>query len=115
MSVLPLFFLLAAVSWYWYSGARARERAVRVALDVCRAQQVQFLDGTVTLLRTRLRRDRGGQLGFQRTYRFEYSEDSASRREGFVVMLGSNVDAVGLAPASSHGPPTPTGRQGERE
>lgn len=115
MSLVPLFLLLAAFGLYWYTGAQAREKAVRVAIEACRAQRIQFLDGSVTLLRTRLRRGQSGRLGLQRTFRFEYSEDSASRRQGFVVMAGSTVEAVGLAPGSADDQSTATTRRSPLE
>lgn len=97
MSEWLLLAAVAAAAWYWYSSLRAREQASRAAAEVCRRQQFQFLDETVALQRLSVARNDHGRLALRRTYRFEYSHVGDDRKEGFVIMLGSRIETVGLA------------------
>jgi hypothetical protein len=83
----------------WDSALGAREAANRIARDACSRAVVQFLDGTVAFAGFRLRR--AGRLALLRTYTFDYTTDGVDRAQGFVVMAGGRVEAVGLAGASS--------------
>jgi hypothetical protein len=81
----------------WYSALGAREAANRIARDACSRAVVQFLDGTVAYAGLRLRRDSRGKLRLLRTYTFDYTSDGFERAQGFIIMAGSSVEAVGLA------------------
>jgi hypothetical protein len=83
----------------WDSALGAREAANRIARDACSRAVVQLLDGTVAFAGFRLRR--AGRLELLRTYTFDYTTDGVDRAQGFVVMSGGRVEAVGLAGASS--------------
>jgi hypothetical protein len=74
---------------------RAREAANRVAIDACGRRSLQFLDGTVALTKLRPRLD-DGRLRIERTYVFDYAVDGVERASGFVIMLGHDVQHVGL-------------------
>lgn len=95
MSILVLLLSLVLLVWFWQDTLAAREQAGRAALDACRHQALQLLDGTVVLKRTVLARRPGG-LAFRRTFQFAYSPEGDSRRVGFVIMLGRRVESVGL-------------------
>ncbi len=88
--------MLGLLAWLWQSSLLAREAAVRAARDVCRQQQLQFLDGSVALKRFTLARLPNGRLALRRTFLFAYSEDGLGRQTGFVIMLGNHVEQVGL-------------------
>lgn len=88
--------LFAAVAWYWYAGMRAREQAVAASRRACQDAGLQLLDDSVALARLRLARDGGGQLRFQRDFRFEFSDTGDNRRPGVVRMLGERVEWVSL-------------------
>jgi hypothetical protein len=47
-------------------------------------------------------RDATGRLALRRTYVFDYTEDGASRRQGFVILRGHDVEIVGLGPTLVH-------------
>jgi len=96
MSALWLLLLLLAVVLIWQNHFRAQELADRVARNTCAAQNVQFLDGTVSLLSFRCRRQ-SGRFIIQRHFQFFYSEEGMSRREGFIIITGNQVESVGLA------------------
>ncbi len=93
---LILFILLALLVWFWQNTLRARELALRAARDVCQKQQLQLLDGTVTLHRVALRRSQRGQVSLQRTFQFTYSLEGDDRQTGFIITLGDLVEQVGL-------------------
>lgn len=93
---LLLLILLGLIVWFWQNTLKARELALRAARDVCLNQQLQLLDGTVTLHRLRLRRSNQGRLTAQRTFQFTYSVEGDDRRTGFIITLGNLVEQVGL-------------------
>jgi hypothetical protein len=95
--------LLAAVVWLWYDSMRARERAVQAGKQACGRNGLQFLDETVQIVKVWPARDPNGRLTLRRTYRFEFSDDGARRREGGVVMLGAQVESLHLDPFLMHG------------
>jgi len=94
-STLILIVLAAAAIGIWQDGMRARETANRIAMDACRRRSLQFLDGTVALAKLRPRVDRAG-VRIERTYIFDYAVGGAGRSSGFVIMLGHEIQHVGL-------------------
>lgn len=93
---LPLLILLALIVWFWQNTLAARDQALRAAREICHHQQLQLLDGTVVLQRTRLQRSARGSATLQRTFQFAYSMDGIERNTGFVIMLGNHVEQAGL-------------------
>jgi hypothetical protein len=99
----PLNLLLFAcavgfVLLWWRASLDARDRANAAAHDACERGGVQMLDGTVSFQRLRPTRDAEGRLAFRRTYIFDYTDDGQSRRQGFVILHGHEVEVVGLGP-----------------
>jgi len=82
----------------WMDSLRARERAVRAGRSACERYQLQFLDDTVSFSRLRLGRNHEGELRLARTYTFEFSDTGNNRRQGAIVMLGSEVQDLHLEP-----------------
>ncbi len=93
--LLPI-FVLAALAWFWWDSGRAREVAVRAALQACRRCGVQFLDQTVALRRLKIRRDPAGNLRLLRKYTFEFSRSGAERDKGYAIMIGRRLAEVHL-------------------
>lgn len=92
---LTLLLLLGMLLWLWHNTLRVRELALQAAHETCNHQQLQLLDGAVTLQRLRVGRvDRHPVL--QRTFVFSYSRDGNERLTGFVLMAGYHVEQVGL-------------------
>lgn len=89
---------LALLSYGWYDGLRALEKAVYEGKQACQNAQVQFLDGTVQLRRKSFRRDPGGHLKFLREFQFEFATDGAYRYRGSVKLLGQAVIEVYMPP-----------------
>ncbi|MBS0375573.1 MAG: DUF3301 domain-containing protein [Proteobacteria bacterium] len=100
-----LFFVIlaaAALGFGWRAGVEAQAVAFGAAREACERAGLQLLDGTVAFDRWRWRRGPAG-LGLERTYLFDYSEDGAGRRQGFVILLGQAVELVGLGPTLVRG------------
>jgi len=93
MSWELLFLLpLGGFLFWWMDSLKAREIAVQVGKQACRERGLQFLDDTVALVRTSLRRNEEGTLIFQRIYRFEFSDTGDNRRDGDITLLGKRVE-----------------------
>jgi len=88
---------LAGAYKVWQISLDAREAANRVAKDTCSRAVVQFLDGTVAFAGFRLTRDSRGKRRLLRTYTFDYTSDGFERAQGFIVLAGGRLEAVGLA------------------
>jgi Protein of unknown function (DUF3301) len=85
----------------WQTSLDAREAANRIAKDTCSRAVVQFLDGTVAFAGFRLTRDGTGRRRLLRTYTFDYTHDGFERSQGFIVLAGLRLEAVGLADSPS--------------
>jgi len=88
---------LLAIYKYWQLAMDAREAANRIAKDACSRAVVQLLDGTVAFAGFRLPKDSQGRRRLQRTYTFDYTNDGVERHQGFIVLAGGRLEAVGLA------------------
>lgn len=88
---------LALAYKIWHSALDAREAANRIAREACSRAVVQFLDETVAFAGFRWRRDASGRRRLLRTYTFDYTNDGFERAQGFIVLSGARLEAVGLA------------------
>jgi Protein of unknown function (DUF3301) len=100
------YILLAAAALgggykFWQVSMDAREAANRIAKETCSRAVVQFLDGTVAFAGLRLSRDSRGRRRLLRTYTFDYTSDGFERAQGFIVLAGGRLEAVGLAGSPS--------------
>jgi hypothetical protein len=93
----------------WQLSLDSREAANRIAKDTCSRAVVQFLDGTVAFAGFRLTRDAKGTRRLLRTYTFDYTSDGFERAQGFIVLAGGRLTAVGLAGSPSGPAGTPSG------
>ena len=101
-TLLILMMLFTAGFFYWSAARAAAERAEDVGRNACRVAGVQWLDQTVHADGLRLRRGHDGRLGFERSFRFEYSVDGSDRCIGRMVLRGNElVSFVGPAQAAS--------------
>lgn len=85
----------------WQISLDTREAANRIAKDTCSRAVVQFLDGTVAFAGFRLTRNAAGKRRLLRTYTFDYTSDGFERAQGFIVLAGLRLEAVGLAGSPS--------------
>jgi hypothetical protein len=92
MPTLLVLMILAAMAFAFWSSARAAaERAEHVGRNACEVAGVQLLDQTVHASGLRLRRGHDGRLGFERSFRFEYSQDGVQRHVGRLVLRGRQL------------------------
>jgi hypothetical protein len=89
--------VLAAAYKIWQVSLDAREAANRIARETCSRAVVQFLDDTVAFAGFRMTRDSRGRRRLLRTYTFDYTNDGFERAQGFIVLAGGRLEAVGLA------------------
>jgi hypothetical protein len=88
---------LAGAYKLWQVSLDARETANRIAKETCSRAVVQFLDDTVAFAGFRFDRDAKGRRRLLRTYTFDYTNDGFERAQGFIVLAGNQLEAVGLA------------------
>ncbi len=92
MPTLLVVMIVGAVAFFFFSAARAAaEHAADIGRNACTAAGVQWLDQSVHAAGLRLRRKPDGWLGFERSFRFEYSEDGHDRHVGRLVLLGGKL------------------------
>jgi hypothetical protein len=89
--------VLAVAYKLWQSALDAREAANRIAKETCSRAVVQFLDGTVAFAGFRLAHDSRARRRLLRVYTFDYTSDGFERAQGFIVLAGRQLEAVGLA------------------
>lgn len=90
-SLILLMIAGAAGYAFWNSSRAAAERAGELGRNACRAADVQWLDQSVHATGLRVCRLPTGWLGFERTFRFEYSHDGIDRHSGRMVLRGSQL------------------------
>ncbi len=89
--------VMAGTYKIWQLSLDARETANRIAKETCSRAVVQFLDGTVAFAGWSWTRNSQGKRRLLRTYTFDYTSDGFAREQGFVVLAGLRLEAVGLA------------------
>jgi Protein of unknown function (DUF3301). len=90
--------LFVATGWFWYDSMRARELALRIGHAVCARDELQLLDDTVQCIKLRLARNETGRVRLQRTYRFEFSDTGLNRRDGSIVLRGTDIESLYMEP-----------------
>lgn len=99
---LLLVLLIGVGSLYAFNGVRVRELALAAARRGCEAQGVQLLDGSVSVKKVSLSRDKGGRWRVWRQFSFDYSIDGVERRRGHVIMLGYVCEGVVISEPTLH-------------
>lgn len=103
-TLLIVMIAAATVFAFWSAGRGAAERAKALGRDACRAANVQWLDESVHAIGLKLCRLENGWLGWERTFRFDYSRNGQDRNSGRLVLRGDRL-------VSFSGPVTPTPSQ----
>ncbi len=92
MPTLILLMIAGAAAFaYWNAARAAAEHAEKLGRNACTAAGVIWLDQTVHASGLRVRRNDDGRLGFERTFRFEYSHDGIDRHTGKLVLHGQKL------------------------
>ena len=102
MQEIVFIILLLVVIGYWWDTMVTNELAFQACRRACQNSQMQLLDGTVMRQRIWLRRAPSGNVQICRLYSFEYSEDNASRQNGYAVTLGHQVVETRIEPPQIH-------------
>ncbi len=76
---------------FWSAGRAAAESAEALGRQACQKAGVQLLDQTVQATRIRLCRHETGWLGWERTFRFDYSITGHDRHVGRLVLRGERM------------------------
>jgi len=82
---------------YFLGATRVRELALAAVQRASREGDFQLLDQSVHLRRISLSRDGTGRWRVWRQYRFDYSLEGVDRRQGFVTMLGPQLQSLLVA------------------
>jgi len=96
MSSLALLVIIGLLVWFWLESLKSRDIAIQVARTSCRQQELQLLDGTVSLQTLRPYYRSSDDYGLKRTYTFDYSGDGVSRQTGCVVLYNTRVVSIVL-------------------
>ena len=91
MGNLFIVFLLLMLGWFWLDSLRAREIAIEICRTACAERELQLLDQTVALRRLGLRWTNVG-VRIRRVYRFDFSEGGVGRRNGYLILVGLNLE-----------------------
>ena len=101
MPTLLLLMIFGALAYAFWDFSRATaERATELGRNACQAADVQWLDQSVHAIGLRLCRLPNGWLGFERTFRFDYSHDGIERHSGRMVLRGRELVSF-IGPASA--------------
>lgn len=92
-----ILFVLLAVIFYWIDTIFAKEIACKHGKDKCQELGVTFLDATVEITKTRLKRNAKGTIKFKRDYSFEFSSDGIRRYQGSISMLGKVLTDLNMS------------------
>jgi hypothetical protein len=79
---------------HFLAAVRVRELAMQAVGRASREDDFQLLDQSVHLRRLSMSRDETGRWRIWRQYRFDYSYDGVERRQGFVIMLGRQLQTI---------------------
>lgn len=90
-TLIVLMLAGAAALAFWNAGRAAAERADQLGRDACRAAGVQWLDDSVHAIGIRPCRKENGRLGWERTFRFDYSLNGNDRHVGRLVLRGDRL------------------------
>ena len=97
MNILTL-MIAGLLAWYVWVSLRTKEQARYEGRVACERQQLLFLDESVVLIHTRLRRNTRGRIVFKRCYTFEFTSDGAVRHHGTICLLGKQVESIEMEP-----------------
>ena len=94
MLSLILFMIVgAALFAFWNSSRAAAELADILSRNACHVAGVQWLDQSVHSTKISLCKMPNGWIGFERTFRFDYSYDGTDRNSGKLVLRGDQLTA----------------------
>jgi len=87
-------FSLGFLCMLFLAAVRVRELALQAVGRASARDDFQLLDQSVHMRRISLSKDGSGRWRIWRQYRFDYSYDGVERRQGFVIMLGKQLQSI---------------------
>ena len=97
-TTLALLLLVVTGLWFWSEARCNHERASASVRKILRRSGAQLLDDTVSLQAMKLARNRGGRIGIQRSYAFEFTYDRISRQQGSLTLLADQLEILDFPP-----------------
>jgi hypothetical protein len=85
---------LGLLCLHFLAAVRVRELAVQAVARASQRDDFQLLDQSVHMQRMSMSRDDSGRWRLWRQYRFDYSYDGVERRQGYVIMLGKQLQSL---------------------
>ena len=82
---IMLAFLFARACWIYM---KIREHAKKLAVLACKKENLQLLDGSVSLKNLRIERDAKKQFYLLRHFKFDFSVTGTERRTGIIALRG---------------------------
>ncbi|MDE0930938.1 MAG: DUF3301 domain-containing protein [Halioglobus sp.] len=79
---------------HFLAAVRVRELALQAVGRASKQDEFQLLDQSVHIRRMSLSRDDRGRWHIWRQYRFDYTYEGVERRQGFVIMLGKQLQSI---------------------
>ena len=94
MELTDIVFIMAAflIAHFWWKTMQAREKAEKLVKAACQRENVQLLDGTVSLKKFGFNRSANQGLYFVRYFGFEFSTHGSERLSGVIVMREAQQD-----------------------
>jgi len=96
MTTLIATAFIMLILFLWLDGARAREIATAIGVEICNHRSYQFLDGSVVRSRIGLRWTSAG-IRIRRMFRFDYSTNGDDRLPGYILLLGTKLETYQLS------------------
>ena len=100
MENLGIITLIIGTVWFVIDSLRASEIANNLCRQICEAQDLQFLDQTVSLKRIRPYWGSEG-IRLRRTYQFDCSRDGVERLTGCLILAGNRLE-ISILPPKEH-------------
>jgi hypothetical protein len=91
-----IFCALAITAYYYFLNLRLREIATIEVAKHCHSIQVQLLDQSVSLKRSRPALSSTSGLTLKNCYDFEFSTTGDKRYQGNIIMFGKRVESIWL-------------------
>ena len=93
LTELMIIMLLSLLIWFWLDSIRVNEIARSIGANVCRKNNVQFLDETVHLYRFGVGKNSFGQFKLLRHYKYEFTNNEFHRYQGELTLAGKQLIA----------------------
>ncbi len=79
---------LALLIWFWLDSMKINESAHAFGAQLCKKNNVQFLDDTVHLSSIKFAKNSHGKLLLYRKYKFEFTNSELHRYNGEIILAG---------------------------